>query len=90
MAVSPVTLDHQLADGFSADHLDSLAKTFDDADQPVWIHDVWARCIYRNPRAVNCYTGDQQTQIFDLLNHEGEVIGYMTTCRGGYRLTSAN
>ena len=41
----------QTIDGLSDEQLELLAQTFDDAAEPVWIHDLSDRCLYANAGA---------------------------------------
>jgi hypothetical protein len=63
----------------SAEQLASLAGTYDRVSIPVWICDLWNRCVYRNPSAARMPPGTQAPLMFDIVDHESQVIGRLAT-----------
>jgi hypothetical protein len=55
-----------------------LAETFQDAIQPVWIHDPSGLCLFCN-RLAEKRDPRGATIVFDLLDHEGRLFARMST-----------
>jgi PAS domain-containing protein len=56
------------------DHLLSMARIFDASSDPVWVHDLTGRCVYRNPSARTASPGAAR-QRFELFNAADERLG---------------
>jgi PAS domain-containing protein len=62
----------------SEDRLRSLARTYNRAEAPVWIHNLQGECIYVNPSAEKLQTQASRL-LFDILDHGGRLIGRLQT-----------
>lgn len=62
----------------SEDRLRSLARTYNRADAPVWIHNLQGECIYVNPPAERLQA-EVSPLLFDILDHSGRLIGRLRT-----------
>jgi PAS domain-containing protein len=54
-----------------------FARTFDDAAQAVWVHDLSGRCVYRNPTAGRTTPCGTEDSIHELLDHHDRSIGHI-------------
>ena len=64
--------------GVSDEQLTLLACTFEDAAQPVWIHDLRDRCLYSNASAVGRHPGPEALR-FNMLDHRGATLARVIT-----------
>jgi PAS domain-containing protein len=62
---------------FSPGEVAGLARTFDDAPQAIWIHDLSGRCVYRNPSAGRTDPSHAEDTLHDLLDHQDRPIGHI-------------
>ena len=60
------------------EQIQSIAHTYSASAQPVWVHDLWMRCVYCNDRAREAYSADTDTQVTDIIDHAGRVVGHLT------------
>ena len=67
----------------TTEHIDSIAQTYDDSGQPVWVHDLWMRCVYRNRRSMEAFSGDSETLVSEIVDHAGRVVGHLTIGKNG-------
>lgn len=65
------------------EHITRLAATCAKADQPIWVHDLEARCLYRNPPAERAPDRREALMIFDIVDHSDRSIGYLATSEEG-------
>lgn len=63
----------------SEDRLRSLARTYDRATSPVWIHDLRGECIYANQPAEGAEPERLGVLVFDIVDHRGHTIGQLKT-----------
>ena len=70
----------QAASALSADQLALLAETYDDVATPVWICDLWNRCVYRNRSAERLGSKARPRMQFEIVDHEARVVGHLATC----------
>ena len=61
--------------------LAGLGRTFEAARQPVWIHDLTDRCVYRNAAAQAAYREGAAVQLHDIVDHEDRKLGYLVIGR---------
>jgi PAS domain-containing protein len=69
LAVQPRTL--------SAEELAGLARTFDDAPQAVWVHDLAGHCVYHNRAASQTAPSDALDVLSDILDHQNRRIAHL-------------
>ncbi len=63
----------------TAEHINRLAATCAQADRPIWVHDLEARCLYRNPPAERVSDHRKALMIFDIVDYQDQSIGYLAT-----------
>ena len=63
---------------FAAEHLASLARTFDGVDHPVWIHDSDERCLYINAAARRLDRTTDTALRHEIVDHADRVVGRLT------------
>ena len=63
----------------TAEHITRLAATCAKADQPIWVHDLEARCLYRNPPAERTPDHRESLMIFDIVDYRDRSVGYLAT-----------
>ncbi len=63
----------------TAEHVNRLAATCAKADRPIWVHDLEARCLYRNPPAEHVSDHPETLMVFDIVDHRDRSIGYLAT-----------
>lgn len=63
----------------TAEHITRLAATWAHADRPIWVHDLEARCLYRNPPAERAPDRREALMIFDIVDHRDRSVGYLAT-----------
>ncbi len=59
--------------------LASLAGTYDDAREAVWVEDRFHRCVYRNARARDLSPDDLGARTFEVTDHLGRLVGRLRT-----------
>lgn len=64
--------------GLSQTRLSQFARTYDQAEQPVWIFDQQARCVYRNHSAMCSNKREDCLHLFDIVDHGGQTVGYLS------------
>jgi len=64
---------------FTDEQIASLARTYGSAIHPVWITDFQDRCVYRNIPATRDKHPMNGALAFDILDHNGRVIGRLKT-----------
>lgn len=69
----------QIAPAFTDEQLASLARTYSRVRYPVWVRDFADRCVYRNPPASRSAHPTDDALVFDIVDHNGSVIGTLTT-----------
>lgn len=62
---------------FSEDQLAGLARTYEGIDRPIWVHDLSARCVYRNRLAAGRAATADGHEVFEILDHHGRAIGQL-------------
>jgi hypothetical protein len=69
------------AGSLTAERLTLLARTFEEALQPVWIEDNAGHCLYRNAPAArnNRRSGDM---VLEIVDHQGRLVGRLRTLPG--------
>ena len=67
---SSVVLEH---------HLAALARTYDYVSRPIWVYDLSARCVYRNPSARRVPLDPASRLSFEITDHTGRLMGHLTT-----------
>jgi hypothetical protein len=67
----------QRPSAFSQTQLTDLARTFDDSEQAVWIHDLFGRCVYRNRAAGQTSPGSRTDAAHDLFDDQDCRIGHL-------------
>ena len=63
--------------GLTDEHLNTLAQTYDRVAMPVWIYDLWNRCVYRN-RSSRDET-DPGHVSFEIVDSEDRPVGRLAT-----------
>jgi len=64
------------------EHIDSLTQTYEASAQPVWVHDLWMRCVYRNRRALEAFSGNRPALVSEIVDHAGRAVGHLTIGTG--------
>jgi len=65
----------------SSNHIQSLARTYDLATDPVRIEDVSGGCLYQNGLAANKGLSRANQVTFDIVDHTNRVVARLCTCR---------
>jgi len=60
------------------EQIDSLTATYQDCGQPIWVHDLWMRCVYRNRQANEAFSGNSNVSVSEIIDHNGRVVGHLT------------
>ena len=60
------------------EYINSVAQTYGDCAQPVWVHDLWMRCVYRNRRAIEAFSSNGKTIVSEIIDHANRVVGHLT------------
>ncbi|UCD30272.1 MAG: hypothetical protein JSV03_07330 [Planctomycetota bacterium] len=63
------------------DHIAWLANTYERIPRPIWIHDLSAKCLYRNPPARSVSLSQAKVTRFEILDHDDRIIGHLTTIK---------
>lgn len=58
-----------------------LSRTYDRVLQPIWVHDLAARCVYRNRLARSAGWSGAARLVFEIIDHHGRTIGHLATLR---------
>jgi hypothetical protein len=69
--------------------LTALARTCDDATQPIWIYDATAQCVYRNGLAARIPSPDRTAVRFEILDPRGQPVGHLATAAHERRMNNA-
>ncbi len=64
---------------FTDEQLASLERTYGRARHPVWVRDFADRCVYRNPPASREAPTPEISLIFEIVDHNGTVVGTLAT-----------
>lgn len=56
--------------------IQNLARTFDEAAAPVWVHDLAGDCVYCNPTAHRSIPHVEDT-VFEISNGDGLRVGHL-------------
>jgi hypothetical protein len=64
---------------FTDDQLASLARTCSCVRHPIWVQDLSDRCVYRNAPADPAACPSDDALVFDILDHNGNVVGTLAT-----------
>lgn len=64
---------------FTDEQVASLARTYGTVSHPVWVSDFANRCVYRNDPATKNVRPTNAALVFDILDHDGKVIGTLAT-----------
>ena len=65
--------------GISSEQIAHLARTYDDATQPIWIHDLAAQCVYRNKPAMRVHETIPHRTVFDIVDGRGHTVAHLST-----------
>ncbi len=57
----------------------ALARTYDTAGKPVWVHDLSAQCLYQNPASEGRTGLHGRLAVFDVIGPDGRRIAQLTT-----------
>lgn len=69
----------QAIPAFTDEQVASLARTYGSVSHPVWVSDFADRCVYRNAPARQGMHPTNAALVFDILDHDGRVIGTLAT-----------
>lgn len=58
-----------------------LSRTYERVSQPIWVHDLTNRCIYRNRPARSAGRHSAARLVFEIIDHNGRTIGHLATLR---------
>ncbi len=61
----------------SPDELAGIARTFEDSDQAVWVHDLSGRCLYRNQAAYQTAPNPGRDTPHDVLDHQARPVAQL-------------
>ena len=64
---------------FTDEQLASLERTYGRVRHPVWVRDFADRCVYRNPPASRQPCPPEAPLVFDIVDHNGTVVGTLAT-----------